>query len=89
MPSLHLRTRRSSLFAVVLSVAASVTILGGTAGLFSESGRTPTFAAGSHLAMEAGHCPGALSQARHDCLRELVARQASQRDRVLVAHFAD
>jgi len=73
MHTFQLRTRRATLCAVVAAAAASVGLLGGAAALFARAGSTPTFMAGSKSAQEAAQCPDQLSQARHDCLRNIAA----------------
>jgi hypothetical protein len=76
MNTLQLRSRRATLCSVVAAAAVSVGLLGGAAALFVRAGSTPTFTAGSRLAQEAASCPDALSQARHECLREIAAAAA-------------
>jgi len=74
MHSLQLRTRRATLCSVVIAALASVGLLGGAAALFAGAGKTPTFVEGSKLAREASsQCPQMLTQARHECLRNVAA----------------
>lgn len=87
MNTLQLRSRRATLCSVVAAAVVSVGLLGGAAALFVRAGSTPTFAAGSRLAQEAASCPDSLSQARHECLREIAAAasRSSEPGTVVVA----
>lgn len=85
MRTLQLRTRRATLCSVLVASAVSVGILGGTAALFAGAGSTPTFVAGSRSAQEAAQCPQPLSEARHECLRNVAAAAASEQGKTLVA----
>ena len=87
MRNFQLRSRRATLCAVVAAAAVSVGLIGGAAGLFARAGSTPTFVAGSRLAQEAAQCPDQLSQARHECLRNIAAAAArsSEQGATLVA----
>ncbi|WP_458237170.1 hypothetical protein [Pseudomonas sp. P5_A2_2] len=73
MHTFQLRTRRATLCSVLVAAAVSVGLLGGAAALFARAGSTPTFMAGSKSAQEAAQCPDRLSQARHECLRNIAA----------------
>jgi hypothetical protein len=87
MHTFQLRTRRATLCSVVAAAAVSVGLLGGAAALFARAGSTPTFVAGSRSALEAAHCPYPLSQARHECLRDIAAAatRAPEQGAILVA----
>ena len=87
MHTFQLRTRRATLCSVVAAAAVSVGLLGGAAALFARAGSTPTFGAGSKSAQEAESCPQPLSQARHECLRDIAAAatRSTEQGAVLVA----
>jgi len=87
MNTLRLRSRRATLCSVVAAAVVSVGLLGGAAALFVRAGSTPTFTAGSRLAQEAAQCPQTLSQARHECLRDIAAAatRSSEPGTVVVA----